>query len=92
MAEQKSASGGISLSGAVFIVFLVLKLTGAIDWSWWWVTCPLWLPAAMGFIAFILYVILDQWRIRKHGTKLQKRLRQFEKEREQVLGEQKKED
>ena len=36
----------IGLDVAVFIVFLVLKLVGTIDWSWWWVTCPLWaLPA-----------------------------------------------
>jgi hypothetical protein len=28
----------------LFIVFIVLKLTGLIDWSWWWVTAPLWIP------------------------------------------------
>lgn len=37
-------SGGISLCGATFLVFLVLKLTGHIAWSWWWVTAPLWVP------------------------------------------------
>lgn len=26
----------------IFVVFLVLKLTSVIDWSWWWVTAPLW--------------------------------------------------
>ena len=26
---------------ACFIVFLVFKLVGLIDWSWWWVTAPL---------------------------------------------------
>ena len=31
----------------LFIVFLVLRLTGVIDWSWWWVTSPLWLPIAL---------------------------------------------
>lgn len=35
---------------AVFIVFLVLKLIGTITWSWWWVTAPLWIPAAL-FVA-----------------------------------------
>jgi len=28
----------------LFVVFLILKLTNAIDWSWWWVTSPLWIP------------------------------------------------
>lgn len=36
----------IGLGGAVFIVFLVLKLIDKIDWSWWWVTAPLWIGAA----------------------------------------------
>ena len=27
----------------VFAVFLIQKLTGAISWSWWWVTTPLWI-------------------------------------------------
>lgn len=30
----------------IFITFLVLKLTGQIDWSWWWITSPLWIPFA----------------------------------------------
>jgi len=34
---------GISLTMTLFIVFLILKLTNNIDWSWWWVTCPLWI-------------------------------------------------
>ena len=34
---------GISLTMVLFIVFLILKLTNNIDWSWWWVTCPLWI-------------------------------------------------
>lgn len=32
----------IGLVDALFIVFLTLKLCDVIDWSWWWVTAPLW--------------------------------------------------
>lgn len=32
----------------LFCIFLVLKLTGVIGWSWWWVTCPLWAGLAIG--------------------------------------------
>lgn len=49
-----SAGGGITLSGLVFIVFLVLKLCNVINWSWWWVTAPLWIPAAMVVAIFII--------------------------------------
>ena len=31
----------------LFLIFLVLKLVGVIDWSWWWVTAPLWMPWAI---------------------------------------------
>lgn len=24
------------------VLFIGLKLTGVIDWSWWWVTAPIW--------------------------------------------------
>jgi hypothetical protein len=42
----------ISLPTIVFIVFLILKLTDNIDWSWIWVTSPLWIPILL--VAFIL--------------------------------------
>lgn len=36
-------SGGLTLSGALLIVFIVLKLVGVINWSWIWVLSPLWI-------------------------------------------------
>lgn len=38
---------GLSLSTTLFVIFLVLKLTGLITWSWWYVTMPLWLGFAI---------------------------------------------
>lgn len=32
-----------SVPGVLFVIFLILKLTHTIDWSWWWVTSPLWI-------------------------------------------------
>ena len=51
-------SGGIGLFGAMFIVFLVLKLTGYISWSWWWVTAPLWGGFLFGVAMMILFVLI----------------------------------
>ena len=42
MSSSSSSSSGVGFFGLLFIVFLVLKLTGIIKWSWWWVTAPLW--------------------------------------------------
>lgn len=48
---MKESSIGLDI--ILFVVFLILKLTGEIDWSWWWVTSPLWLPIAI-VLAFVI--------------------------------------
>lgn len=40
--------------GWLFLLFLALKLTGYIDWSWWWVTAPLWIPIAIALGIFAI--------------------------------------
>ena len=42
----------------LFIVFLVLKLTGVITWSWWWVTAPLWIPWAIVGVILLFGITL----------------------------------
>ena len=58
MASKSSSSSGIGLTGVLFVVFLVLKLTGNIDWSWWCVTSPLWIPIALLGSIFIVAVFI----------------------------------
>lgn len=36
------------------IVFIVLKLTGVINWSWWWVTAPFWIPIVLVIIVLLI--------------------------------------
>lgn len=43
-------AGGANLPSVLFIVFLILKLTNTIFWSWWWVTAPLWIPVALAMV------------------------------------------
>ena len=58
---------GVSFLSILFLVFLVLKLTNVIDWSWWWVTAPLWIPIII-FLCFVggLYAF---YQILKHYNK-----------------------
>lgn len=50
---------GAILPVVLFVVFLVLKLTGVISWSWWWVTSPILIVAALFvMIAIIAFIIL----------------------------------
>lgn len=46
----------------LFLVFLVLKLTEIIAWSWWWVTAPLWGPLALIGIIAIPVVLIAAWK------------------------------
>jgi len=36
----------------MFLIFFVLKLVGEIDWSWWWVTCPMWIIPLIYLVLF----------------------------------------
>jgi hypothetical protein len=44
--SKESNSGGIGFLGLLTILFIGLKLSKVIDWSWWWVTAPIWIPFA----------------------------------------------
>ncbi len=52
MSQSSSSSGGIGFFGALAILFIALKLTGYIAWSWWIVLSPIW-----GIAAFILALL-----------------------------------
>lgn len=49
---------GMSFCGVLFVVFLVLKLTKVITWSWWWITAPLWMPAAAVLVLCVLALVV----------------------------------
>ena len=53
-----SYSGGIGFSGLLTIVFIILKLIGKIDWSWWWVLSPLWITFMLCMLILILMIIV----------------------------------
>lgn len=53
--ENKAAvaSGGITFNMALLLLFIGLKLGGAIDWPWIWVLSPAWIPVAL-FVAVLV--------------------------------------
>ena len=56
--NNESSSGGIGFFGLIFSIFLTLKLCDIIDWSWWWVTAPLWGPFAVFTIVVAIVCVI----------------------------------
>ena len=59
---SESKTGGIGFSGLLTIVFITLKLTDYIDWSWWWVLSPLWIPFAIIVLVIVLLAMFTNGR------------------------------
>lgn len=55
MSESTTKSGGIGICGLLTVLFIALKLTGYIAWSWWWVLSPILIPWAI--VLVILCVV-----------------------------------
>lgn len=53
---SKKTSGGVGFFGALTLLFIALKMTGHIAWSWWWVLAPMWIPIAL-ILLFVAFVV-----------------------------------
>lgn len=56
--NSSGSSGGVGFFGLMFLIFMTLKLTGFINWSWWWVTAPLWGGFALIFIVILIVALI----------------------------------
>ena len=62
---MEHTSGGIGFFGLLAIVFITLKLTNYIAWSWLWVLSPLWLPAIVVIVLIFIVSIASSMSERK---------------------------
>ncbi|MEM1156273.1 MAG: hypothetical protein AAGI44_19220 [Pseudomonadota bacterium] len=51
-----TSNNGIGVIGLLGVLFVGLKLTGHIDWSWWWVTAPFW-GSAIALVALLFVIV-----------------------------------
>lgn len=70
--------------GILGVLFVALKLTGYIHWSWWWVTAPFWGPWALlalffavGGLVFLTTVGVAWWLDRRRAKKRAQMSRAF---------------
>jgi hypothetical protein len=59
MSNDSNKSGGVGFFGLLTIVFITLKLTHVIAWSWWWVLAPFWIPLAFILAVFVILLIVQ---------------------------------
>ncbi|MCT0448087.1 hypothetical protein EFK69_02740 [Lactococcus lactis subsp. lactis] len=64
MSNKSSNSGGVGFFGLLQIVFIILKLINAINWSWFWVLSP-----AIFWIAILLILFLILYYLKYHELK-----------------------
>jgi hypothetical protein len=57
VSSSSSSSTNIGFTGLLTVLFIALKLTNYIDWSWWWVLSPLWISAAIVFFILLILVV-----------------------------------
>jgi hypothetical protein len=62
MSSERNATGGVGFFGLPLLVFITLKLTGFINWSWWWVLSPFWIPLLVGVLIFAVLVFIVNQR------------------------------
>ena len=57
-ATASATAGGIGFPGLLTILFIALKLTGQIDWSWIWVLSPIWISWAIALGIFLVFGLM----------------------------------
>lgn len=67
--EKVNYNTGITFTGLLTVVFIALKLTGVITWSWWWVLSPIWIPWGIAIILVFIIAIIAAFRQKENSRK-----------------------
>lgn len=54
----RNSGGGVGIPTVVCIVFIILKLTHVVAWSWWWVFSPLLIGWGLGIVILLVMLIV----------------------------------
>ena len=81
--------GPLSLLG---VAFVVLKLVNVINWSWWWVLAPFWVPIALVLLLLVFLFIGLVWVINKDCKKFDKAVKEAKVNAEEAAKEEKAKD
>lgn len=54
MSDTTKVQGSFPFLSILCLIFITLKLTGYIAWSWWWVLAPIWIPVTIVLAIFVV--------------------------------------
>jgi hypothetical protein len=57
MSNSTTPTVQFPLLGILGLIFITLKLTGYITWSWLWVLSPFWIPLAIAAVIFLIVFV-----------------------------------
>ncbi len=57
MNKKKVRNGGMGIVSFLTVLFVVLKVTGAISWSWLWVLFPIWISVICAILLFGIVLV-----------------------------------
>jgi hypothetical protein len=58
--NQQENTSSLSMANVLTLIFITLKLTNFIDWSWWWVLSPTLIPIALIFVIALIHSIIKK--------------------------------
>ena len=60
MNNEQPKQPSINFISLLVLVFITLKLTKTIDWSWWWVLSPIWIPLVFIVLLAVVYAFIEK--------------------------------
>lgn len=60
MSENNNSSSGAGFAGLLTVLFIGLKLTGHVEWTWLWVLSPMWISTCFG-VAGLAIIFTVAW-------------------------------
>ena len=70
--DKKSNTSGFGLASVLTIVFIVLKLVGTIDWSWWWVLSPILIDIGLSIVILVGFAIYMSYKDKEYNSTTKK--------------------
>jgi fatty acid desaturase len=78
--EKNSGSSGLGLPTVLTLIFIVLKLVGVINWSWWWVLSPILIDLGLALILLIGWIIFEVVHNKSKSTRRRNKIKENDNE------------